>query len=660
MNLLVTWSLVTVFYSVLYAAEVSPSVSLRTTTVYGFLDFTTTIDHTVVVFRPSSHAPSSTSSASLSSSDVDRKPSAGVTSDNDQRQTTIRTDADDTTTKNNKIIPTPTLASKVTSPPPSNRNRVGAASALADKRRRFLAQVRRHRPIPPSNSNGSSRDVAKHADQEMAETIDVIPSKVKRYHDDVTISDDPGRRQLVRKLYRRPNLHSDVSSSKSRLLLLRNRSGAKARLTGPVRGRENPDEIIIVSSSSSSQEPLQLLTSSKPSFDPSSATIAEYLPIDDDDVIQKSKNKEEIESKILLESSQNEFPVSSTSVWDEEETRATAPLPVTKSSSASDPGLTVPIQLSIVTSTFSLTETRLRTSLLPVYDGTSTTFYTLTHSFLVTKTVTTFQTVPPEEFMPYLIPANDSINAINDVFPEWMDDQPDGERKVDLSSDVIDEETAGDVEEAANNPIEAKVEENPLAVASNTADPRSLYGPQQGGGVNPLLQNLPFLNLLGPAAALGLNPYFPYGLGQLGPQIVTTSRPVFTTSVVFTSKLLPIIDGLTTSYHTIRAAASTVTQTNYETFTTQLPNGPGANLQHNGPPAAPMGAGAGASTVVNPHTFVTTETQTATQVFKLMYDGYKTSFRTVSSLTEVTRTITTLTTTTVPLYTHAPLLPFFG
>lgn len=728
---------------------------VRTTTVYGFLDFTTTIDNTEVVFRPSSASTASTSTSTIQSSRtlepevrntrlanerlhqlnsklraqvltasvtlVPDRPSASSSSRN--KPPVIKTGQPSTDRlKSPRIVPTPTLGRATPSPPQGSSGglpaRHGTPSSLAEKRRRFLALTRRRPsgdlqslPKAPARvrSSGSrdspllaalTRDDAP-PDQEMAETIEVSPSKVKRFQEYTNLSTffavpgstngtrDRGR-LLVRKLNRRPN---GAEGGKSRLTAFR-RAGPSNRPTfagSRARAAENDEEPKVVASfaaatTATSSTRLEIV-SSKPS-EPSSATIAEYLHEADYALDAATINSVILPSlSAPAEENDADGPPPTTVVVPDLEgsqsdpglqlvssvsTESTTPLPVAvkKSAGIGDPGLTVPLQLSIVTSTFSLTETRLRTSLLPVYDGTSTTYYTLTHSFLVTKSVTTFQTVPPEEFMPYLIPGNnDSYYSINDVFDDFEDLPPHMQRKADVEGDEGTEATSrrDDPEGDGGDPPKELLEKSGTehVTVQDVKDPKvdsPTPGPAYPMG-NPLLGNLPFLNLLGPAAALGLNPYFPYGLGlPPQPQVVTTSRPVFSTDVVFTSKLLPIIDGLTTSYHTVREPASTVTHTTFETFTTQLaqqnPLGLGANnlgpnpLQHPGQQQV--------STVTSAHTFVTTETQTATQVFKLMYDGYKTSYRTVSSSTLVTRTVSTFTTTTVPVYTQQQLLPFFG
>lgn len=602
-----------------------------------------------------------------------------------------------------RIVPTPALGrsssqsqgqsgSSIVSP------RRGTASSLADKRRRFLALARSRqktdnlpspRPSPLLKFRGTrpspTKDDDSDEDQEMAETIEVTPSKVKRVQDYTTFFASPGSsnsssssrdrsRIVTRKPNRRPGSgQSSNDGGKSRLQTYR-RPGLKGR--PPLSDNKDADQerssSAIVSGTESNDHSTKVVP--EPT---SAAAIAEYLhetreyaaALDSNTVNSLFLSTSVSDGPLGLESSQvvesvleDDGDVSLSSSGAE----PTAPLPDDSQTSSEDddPKLTVPLQLSIVTSTYSLTETRLRTSLLPVYDGTSTTYYTLTHSFLVTKSVTTFQTVPPEEFMPYLIPGDEderaspptADDALNDVLDDLDPDRIQLRRKSDQEADDSKGEETSSTKEllkAGSDQVTASLDEEGKKVDGNVP-PNPAYA--MG---NPLLGNLPLLNLLGPAAALGLNPYFPYGIGL--PQVVTTSRPVFSTNVIFTSKLLPIIDGLTTSYHTVNEAASTITHTAFETYTTQVamqnPLGLGANNlgRPNIPPGVP---GQPMSTVTSPHTYVTTETQTATQVFKLMYDGYKTSFRTVSSTNVVTRTVTTYTTTTVPMYTQ--MLPYFG
>uniref|UniRef100_T1IXU2 DUF4758 domain-containing protein n=1 Tax=Strigamia maritima TaxID=126957 RepID=T1IXU2_STRMM len=318
---------------------------------------------------------------------------------------------------------------------------------------------------------------------------------------------------------------------------------------------------------------------------------------------------------------------------------ATPPLPTFNATS---------ISLTTTTDDVTTTETVFQTSFLPILDGSTTTIFTLTQSFFVTKIIHALRTVPPPEMMSLVV--GQDLNAAES---EHREDSvyPDIENLLNnTNSDIFNllNITDNDVTQPNSPPT------MPLTEPSIPPPPP----PPQPIPQLPVPQynNNPFLNpYINPFAYLG------YGGGVPQPvipnQMVTSSTAVYSTETIYGTKVLPIWDGLSTSYHTTKAPSTVKIHTSYETYTMQNAGVQNPVMQNPVMPFPPVNNYGPVHTITSSTTMVTTETITSTQVLKLMYDGYKTSYRTLLSTTETVKTVTTQATTTVPF---GQMQPFFG
>lgn len=152
------------------------------------------------------------------------------------------------------------------------------------------------------------------------------------------------------------------------------------------------------------------------------------------------------------------------------------------------------------------------------------------------------------------------------------------------------------------------------------------------------LQQLALLRFLNPAANI--------------PQFITSSKPVVKLETVYESHLIPLFNGVSTSYSTISRPIATVSKTEYEVVTStignplpQVPVNPLNPFQSVNPLFPPPPQFSVTSTPIYTSTMVTA---TESKVLKLTF-GAKTAYTTLYSTRVVPTVLTTYLTTNVPV-----------
>lgn len=130
------------------------------------------------------------------------------------------------------------------------------------------------------------------------------------------------------------------------------------------------------------------------------------------------------------------------------------------------------------------------------------------------------------------------------------------------------------------------------------------------------------------------------------PQFLTSSKPVIKLETIYESHLIPLFNGISTSYSTISRPIATVSKTEYEVVTSTIASPiPPVPVNPLNPlfPAAPQYSIT--STPVYTSTMVTA---TESKVLKLTF-GAKTAYTTLFSTRVVPTVLTTYLTTNVPV-----------
>lgn len=289
----------------------------------------------------------------------------------------------------------------------------------------------------------------------------------------------------------------------------------------------------------------------------------------------------------------------------------------------------------IVTRTFTTTERALKTSVVPIFDGKSTMYHTVTESFFIMKIITAYRTLPPGD--PSII--------------ESILDEP--------------EITASTLEVAANTQSTiiqtAPTDQLPAedTIQSSITVPS---GNPQLHITNPLL-SLGHALSNNPLAAVYL------GLQQLNAQMtlystVTDVSVYVTTQTIFSTKTIRFYDGRSTRYRLMSDPISTKKSTVTTTITSVQPylNTHAIQQQQQlqkfiaatqlSPPQIQY------NTVTSTYTTVTTATSLSKRIYTLIYNGFSTKFRTVTSTTLYPTTVTVTSTTKIPIPPTPVNLPF--
>lgn len=330
--------------------------------------------------------------------------------------------------------------------------------------------------------------------------------------------------------------------------------------------------------------------------------------------------------------------------------------------------------LETLTETFSTTQTMLKTHILPVLvEGGNTTSYTLTQTYMITRLVTAVKTLPPmdayhfnpskalKEFNSRLDEAGSELNLELDFGDNEEDeDESIGTRHalpedLDLanigSSFDISEVDKSNIPEARLRPKKKNAPKSTEIVATPTL-PTS-PNDQLTQNLRPdQLQQLALLRLLNPAAAAQI------------PQVITTSKPIVKLETVFESHIIPVYNGVSTSFSTISRPVATVSKTEYEigtsTIQPQLPIAP--------PPINPLFPQQPQQYQITTAPIITQTivTETNSKVLKLTF-GARTAYTTLFSTNVVPTILTTFVTQSVPIvqptaafagYFPAPYAPY--
>ncbi|KAK6637129.1 hypothetical protein RUM44_007543 [Polyplax serrata] len=311
--------------------------------------------------------------------------------------------------------------------------------------------------------------------------------------------------------------------------------------------------------------------------------------------------------------------------------------------------------LETITEAFSTTQMLLKTHILPVIRGRNdTTSYTLVQSYQVTRLVTATKTLPPMEV--YQFVPSKTLNEFNtrleeagselhleldfgdDGNSEDDDDHPSAIRAFPPDLDLANVGNDFDVSSVDN----AKLSE----ALRNVKPPRGIVATEKA--TTPLpppptttttpsispeqVQQLALLRFLNPGANI--------------PQFLTSSKPVIKLETIYESHLIPLFNGISTSYSTISRPIATVSKTEYEVVTSTIASPiPPVPVNPLNPlfPAAPQYSIT--STPVYTSTMVTA---TESKVLKLTF-GAKTAYTTLFSTRVVPTVLTTYLTTNVPV-----------
>lgn len=287
----------------------------------------------------------------------------------------------------------------------------------------------------------------------------------------------------------------------------------------------------------------------------------------------------------------------------------------------------------IVTRTFTTTERALKTSIVPIYDGKSTMYHTVTESFFIMKIITAYRTLPPGD-----------PSAIESFL-----DEP--------------EISATTLEVAANIPSSViqtpPTEQLPAEdiIQSTTALP--MPGNSQTQLTNPLL-SLGHALSNNPLAAVYL------GLQQLNAQMtlystITDTSTYVTTETIYNTKTIRFYDGRSTRFRMISDPISTKKSTITTTITSLQPylNTHAMQQQQQLQKLiAPTQLTPHYNTITSTYTTVTTATSLSKRIYTLIYNGFSTKFRTVTSTTLYPTTVTVTTTSKIPVAPSHVNLPF--
>lgn len=315
--------------------------------------------------------------------------------------------------------------------------------------------------------------------------------------------------------------------------------------------------------------------------------------------------------------------------------------------------------LETLTETFSTTQLLLKTHILPVLrQGGNATSYTLTQTYHITRLVTATKTLPPmdvyhfvpsktlNEFNSRLDEAGSELHLELEFGDENDEDEDIPQREFPSDLDLsklgqdfdLSEVDKSNIPEGVLRPKKKPAQPKPIT----TEAPAPAYSPEQ-------LQQLALLRLYNPAAQI--------------PQVITTSKPFIKLETVYESHIIPVFNGVSTSFSTISRPIATVSKTEYEYGTStlapqipqlpQVPNPLNPLFQQQQQPQQQQQQFQITSTPVVTQTIVTA---TESKVLKLTF-GAKTAYTTLFSTRVVPTQLTTYITQSVPVQQTAAAFP---
>lgn len=326
--------------------------------------------------------------------------------------------------------------------------------------------------------------------------------------------------------------------------------------------------------------------------------------------------------------------------------------------------------LETLTETFSTTQNMLKTHVLPIVRGANdTASYTLIQTYHITRLVTATKTLPPMEvyhFVPsktlkdfnsHLDEAGSELH-LELEFGDENDQDSDNYSHKSFPADLNLANIGSDFD--LSDVDKSRIPEGHLrlkkAHAPATSKNNIFPDPQATPALSPeQLQQLALLRLLNPAAAAQA-------------QVITTSRPVVKLETVYESHVIPLFNGVSTTFSTISRPIATVTKTDFEFGTSTLPplaglppGLPPPGLPPGLPPVNPLFPQAAQpqqqfSVTSTPVVTQTIVTQTESKVLKLTF-GAKTAYTTITSTRVVPTVLTTYVTASVPVQPSAAAFP---
>lgn len=327
----------------------------------------------------------------------------------------------------------------------------------------------------------------------------------------------------------------------------------------------------------------------------------------------------------------------------------------------------------VISRTYSVTERSMRTTVVPVFDGTITTSHTVTESFFIRKLITAYKTMPPGDL--FLLETGSPFMADSNVTTDLTSEENSIEPTLFQGALEI-------TNEPDNGLVSATSVSLPTGPVMPTIDPSlsNLFGLPMN--LNNQMPQFDLNNPLFLAAALQ-NPQLAamyLGLQQLKQQQTqqqathydTITRPTTytATDTIYQTKVVSFYDGRSTRSRTISEPLTTSERivTTYTTEVTPVINPSNfAPFQHPHlqnifptqlvPPQFQMTPKV--STVTSSFTTVTDATSTKTKVYTLVYNAFSTKFRTVTSTSIFPTTVTITTTSTIPVANTAPF-NYFG
>ncbi|XP_076362242.1 uncharacterized protein LOC143253037 isoform X2 [Tachypleus tridentatus] len=288
----------------------------------------------------------------------------------------------------------------------------------------------------------------------------------------------------------------------------------------------------------------------------------------------------------------------------------------------------------VISRTYSITEHTLRSSLVPVLNVEYTTIHTVTESFFIRKIITAYRTLPAKH-----------IYLLNDTL----------ESDVGHSFDSSVEDNFHDFTLPLQSVSKQQMLQTPLPNSSllQTSNSDSSMLSLLSSRSLPLQTANPLLSLEAP---LNQNPLAAVylGLQQLNRQVTlysTVAKPTsyVTTDTVYSTKIIQFYDGrvtrsrtlyepLSTKIHTITTLTTTVQpiiNTQVARQQKQLQKLIGTKLQY--------------SIATLSYTTITTVTSTSTRIYTLIYNAFSTKYRTVTNTSPYEKTITTYSTSEIPV-----------
>lgn len=322
----------------------------------------------------------------------------------------------------------------------------------------------------------------------------------------------------------------------------------------------------------------------------------------------------------------------------------------------------------------------LKTHILPVLreDGGNATSYTLTQTYMITRLVTATKTLPPmdayhfnpskalKEFNSKLDEAGSELNLELDFGDDNESDDDESVRhELPEDLDLANIGSIFDISEVDKSHIpEGHLRpKKKISHKIQTEAPQLLqqqYQQQQPQSTpdtlmqtlsHDQLQQLALLRLLNPGAAAQI------------PQVITTSKPIIKLETVYESHVIPVFNGVSTSFSTISRPVATVSKTEYEIGTSALPQ-----LPIPPPPINPLFQQPQQFQITTaPIIQQTMVTETQSKILKLTF-GAKTAYTTLFSTNVVPTLLTTFVTQSVPIvqqtaaafpgYFPAPYAPY--